>query len=1825
MNARLKQLLDMLNSQGMGVVTQAELIDALRLISAHHNLEAIVTCTRRIFEFEQQYPNLLDHNIENLSPRLDILRRISQLDFAEDHFKQSHLPKDSPCPLTPFTGDSPICDLMLLNRYDGEQQAEFEKVLAWFLWIALRYHAEALSPDRYESYILSAEGRPKLSSNKYSGRIASAALYVRKLADSSKSKDLERLAQLDLGMTADSGKRLAKLAEHVRGRNGISQTLGFIKQFAPETDIDELRERLVTVRDSVASPMRYLWRLMWVPGTSGRSSPNHVSRQKQEKKKLFGSKASRYGDSLVVGTDAGKTLIVDVTPEPKPAKLKLPKEAIDDVDDEDLPPKDPTYRLVYEDTDDLLQGWYAAKGAQYAVEYQNAQLPWSAHRLSIVAVRELIKNVLTHQDRNVSEKLSESQRKASVAKRAGKVLVGLSLITGRSFEELRVTEIQPVAYRWKNEPTIQVDIAKGLLRVKAGAPNLTKKARSKLEGSRILSPHGEMVTIKLPKFLQELMGDAKWLGDGHLRSSTYRKAAENLVRRQPTGYGFSSAAVRDALLFELLSLNKGDLGIVKVITDRNGLNYNNIIHYASFAESTVCYAWANAVAHLIGVSPRSLVAQKDGMSDDLFGEQCLGTPEAIDERALREQIQQVQRRLAVRLEQGADVHVFNLMTMYTLLWLNLATGSRGRVNPSPVAIIGGTALISDKHRGDDSAERPVPLTLGVQAQLKAYVAYVWHLSLTVPQFQPLADSLTNGVLRFQFINAQSQVVDFRPKWLYESEALIPMPGNWARKYIQASLTNLGGRIQNAMQGHWVLGRHPFRVTSNYCAREANGLWLEGQQQLEKRLGFWVITHPKIAKPAIAWPIPLTLVPVSSTLEKSPVKEDSKAVLKKQQIEEAFQEHAEELYKAVCGTTEKVPAAVMSLILKVAKACGKDIKTEIQIAKDCCDYARREWKVPIYVNKPRRQFQKDWLIKRNAIVNLAYLERHVLPAFNKELSHLPPPDSDKHQLARFFMILMWRQGLSTWPVVNQFIEGFLQHGIRATAGLRYVPAMIRCRRNGAKMDRLIFLEPYSAIYLAAERERISDLLQPLVELNPQQRRAKCQRLLAAYLKELADVAGTKLLTTLLQASQQYHLLNGAPLLAAYAAGEFETHDLPENELRHLLGLPVAQESRVASVENDSLEQSFRPEPSELPSQDLPRNANPVREVAAIRSPDPSTRIKRINKLTEKGYRNRLLGYFATWLHQKELKLVKNKLPEAEKQRYKKLIEVVGYSLFGFCSEPNRGFVIDESLLSQIHDGFVDHHSNVSTAEAFGLLRKCLRQRGTVNKLSQLGIKVGDIEPGQLQGVLSTLVLPAHQRQVIEALGSALSGIGSEDARASAVGVMRMVGTYGLRRTEAINLRLLDVQKNLMRVQPYDDHTLKTNSSRRNLPVGYADKNFTKWLSENDTNRPNQLVSPDRWVDGSQFFDPLNKLIQAVTGDPNSHLHILRHTVASQLLLSVLQPAVDFNSIQDHIPWLQQLLIPRGRLGVLLGNEGFSGHGVQAISAMLGHSHPTTTLRYYIHTVGIAQLAYLHTLPAIDFDRAFEYRIKSPATMRRRQRVWRENTADFETKDQQAHIHNVLKELVDSDTETLDHGFSGFKVQKAAAGELLEGASREIYFERFEHLQALLTGHVPNETGENLEQIREELIALSKLKTAKKGSDVPRHSLVECDGVLVPKPLPARSPTVAAALFCDYLEALRQANPEQLSWLLTTWKMQAQSKLARVRLDEEQLELWAALPETDFVKPYLENQMPPRKKVASNSEAFIEHYGRFSIIGDTGQTITRCSGAIRWVMTWLMVIT
>jgi hypothetical protein len=245
------------------------------------------------------------------------------------------------------------------------------------------------------------------------------------------------------------------------------------------------------------------------------------------------------------------------------------------------------------------------------------------------------------------------------------------------------------------------------------------------------------------------------------------------------------------------------------------------------------------------------------------------------------------------------------------------------------------------------------------------------------------------------------------------------------------------------------------------------------------------------------------------------------------------------------------------------------------------------------------------------------------------------------------------------------------------------------------------------------------------------------------------------------------------------------------------------------------------------------------------------------------------------------------------------------------------------------------------------------------------------------------------------------------------------------------------------------------------------------------------------------------------------------------------------------------------------------------------------------------------------------------MRRRQRVWRDDIDGLSFDDQQRRIYAVLKSIIDPDREHLDPSFEGFKNQADVPKEALEVAPREIYFERFERLHSVLLELSPNEGVEDLDAIRTAIKNLSMLETSKRGSNKPRHPLVIVDGQMLPKALPARTPTKAAAILCDYLEELRTSNVEQLEWLVELWRDHAQRKVATVRLSEEQLLRWNELPVTDSVKPIVESNEPPRTRAKPKGEEHLEHYGRLTVFDEDGSQLTRASSGVRWVMTWIAV--
>ena len=70
-----------------------------------------------------------------------------------------------------------------------------------------------------------------------------------------------------------------------------------------------------------------------------------------------------------------------------------------------------------------------------------------------------------------------------------------------------------------------------------------------------------------------------------------------------------------------------------------------------------------------------------------------------------------------------------------------------------------------------------------------------------------------------------------------------------------------------------------------------------------------------------------------------------------------------------------------------------------------------------------------------------------------------------------------------------------------------------------------------------------------------------------------------------------------------------------------------------------------------------------------------------------------------------------------------------------------------------------------------------------------------------------------------------------------------------------------------------------------------------------------------------------------------------------------------------------------MGSSLGSEGDAGQGVRAVSALVGHSHPTTTIRHCAHVVRAALCGVLRKLDSPDMSRCFEDRLGSKATIYR----------------------------------------------------------------------------------------------------------------------------------------------------------------------------------------------------------------------------------------------------
>lgn len=1836
MNANLTRLLELINArrqieQAGELLTRDALIDALAMISASYSLEAVALYCGRLVALarQKQHEGLRRVNVRNFERRLAILEELSIAASQDAHFKCSHQREDSDKPLWGYTGDGPICDALLINAAVEADNGVFERILVWFVWLCLLYHERYLPLEVYRTY-LDGNGDQKAricKVNEAAAALMPAGVAIRKLASADYRDARVALTSFDLMLDKAQAKQMAEASLWLMRVKSISDSLVMRWNQLTGRDPQTARQQLEALNDDTLKAIGRFLRRLWGEQADRKSSVSN--RHHRERNDYLRPSVRRYKGQIVAQVytteaESDEGLVIELSElASREARYTPAKdEWVDPAEDVDEPDGEPLVRLYIGTQKDFVSSYYAAKGAQYAMEYQNASLPWKSSRLGQSGVRAL-KQVL-------------AVGSASDRFRAGKLLIALSLLTGRSLKEVGKTRIDTTCLPHKNEDGLVIDLATGRLHLLAATPEVHDRAGGVGGWQALRHPHATHLSLQLPSWILALANESAGM-EGALSAERNLKAARELLASLPHHWQINEAAIRDALVLHLQEQCGGDLGLIKLITDRQALNLNNIIHYAAYELDEANGAWVRALSALLD-EPVEPIKDDEGVPQPSY----VGSPDALNRAAISEELTQLKQRLKESLTGNDEIRAYNLMTIYTLLWCNLALASRARCAPAPFALIGEMAVVSDKHREDGSAERLVPLTTNVMDQLRRYFDWVWQLSFRLPALAPIKGAFEQGVIPFRFITAKGEVVSYRPKWLYQNEKLIPLPGNWGRKVVRQALTDIGGRFLDAGMGHWVVGRHPYRLTSNFSVGEFQRQWLGAQVRLENELGFEVIAPPAITSP-FAWPQPIAISrdPDRQTRKSKPTEKerdfDAGALMK--EVEPA-------LYQAIAAENNKDPRAVAGLIQRTAIHHLHDEKESLrQMTEACCDWARRKWKVPIFAERPRPQFSKDWLINREALHNLAFFTQQLLPAFERDIMSLPAPDhteaGELRDLGRFVMLCIWRQGLVTWPVLKAFIKGYLEQGILATGNMRYVPITVSCRRNGAVMQRLAYLEPYAQVYLVLEYPRLRKLLSCL-SANSQQRRNQLQQALWQYLSQFMTNQPGYLLTATFEAAAQYHLLRSSPVLAAYARAEFDTHDLNDKEVRHLSGMAAHRQGADATQPTPMRSQGATTEAVALPSELLTREQDLVYRISHKRSPDVVEMERQIQAEKINNRLEGLLQCYAVWTLQHESRTKKGKLVRGEKARFQQHVSVVGYSLLGMTGrlagneQADSGFTLDEAFLQDMEEQFREWHPHEKTTDAYQSLRHFLRQKSGRDRIKKLGVQLADIEPGRSKGVLAKLVKTSTVEQVGHLIGRVdQSGIARFEGRQSAQRHLALVSLYGMRRTEAEGLREKDVQGDIIRVQAYDQHRLKTRWSNRVLPRALADQADMDWLAA-VTDSESSLIAtglPQK-VDGYNYFPAVNHLIQQVAGDPGVHLHSLRHSTASRLALSVLTDSVEFERIADELPWVKALLLPQAQVDTLLGGEGQSGHGLQAIASLLGHSHPTTTLRHYMHTMGIAFYAHLCSLPSIDSRHAFLRRHHETGHVRthyRRLKRWQAESADMEAGEQAHYLQRQLREFIEQLVPAPVSKEPGEVVFVEKEGEAVSDSGEQgtvpfdgqvIQFARLDELDQILRGQAPSSRKLDMEGIEKRLNALFDIPGGKRGDKTKRHPCESVAGKKLPQRPVGRSAVQAASLLCDWLETLRKQDRERFHWLLGTWKHKSRRITGRMQLDDKDLPQWKCLPETERVRPEIKETIYRSKGKGRKDRKEVA--GQLCCLKPDGEPIKQDAQAVRWVMTWVAAL-
>lgn len=375
-------------------ISRDELVAALYLVRAHRSLAGIQSICKRLVTHIHQRPAIVSNILFlDLAARIAVLEKISVAEGLPSRFVISKPSSPAETPLIPYTGDSGLCDLYLMEPEDGdpEHKAEFETGIGWYAWQVIQNQALVHSTTEYEKYL--HEGKIKLRESSHEGgRLYRAFVNLRMFADHNNKQALIDFNAYVGDPTEESSINLMVASALLR-LNSNARIEPWLNLYS-EKGVRPLPDALHSEISRIALFLEVIWKKKLV-SQSSREGANRTGVERRIIKprvELWNGMAAEI-TSVEQQAGFGGTAFDFYLNERDPSRKHKAEEDAESPNSENDPDlaqsAEPQIRLFL-GTNDPISSFYASRSAAHYIELSNAMLSWQTSRLSLDAIRALL-------------------------------------------------------------------------------------------------------------------------------------------------------------------------------------------------------------------------------------------------------------------------------------------------------------------------------------------------------------------------------------------------------------------------------------------------------------------------------------------------------------------------------------------------------------------------------------------------------------------------------------------------------------------------------------------------------------------------------------------------------------------------------------------------------------------------------------------------------------------------------------------------------------------------------------------------------------------------------------------------------------------------------------------------------------------------------------------------------------------------------------------------------------------------------------------------------------------------------------------------------------------------------------------------------------------------------------------------------------------------------------------------------------------------------------------------------------------------------------------